>query len=94
MGLAVDKSTGGYWILNSDGCVQNFDAPQGGSLAGKLHGTRAVAIAASGKTGYLILTSNGGVHAFGDAKWHGSHKGKLPRGVHAVSLAVNKAGDY
>jgi hypothetical protein len=92
--LAVDKSTGGYWILNSNGAVESFDAPQEGSLAGKLHGTRAVAIAASGKAGYLILTSNGGVHAFGDAKWHGSHSGKLPRGVHAVSLAVNKAGDY
>jgi hypothetical protein len=92
--MAVDGSTGGYWILNSDGGVQSFDAPQEGSLAGKLHGTRAEAIAASGKAGYLILTSNGGVHAFGDAKWHGSHNGKLPRGVHAVSLAVNKAGDY
>jgi hypothetical protein len=92
--MAVDRSTGGYWMLNSDGGVASFGAPQEGSLAGKLHGTRAVAIAASGKAGYLILTSNGGVHAFGDAKWHGSHNGKLPRGVHAVSLAVNKAGDY
>ncbi|MGN6170095.1 MAG: hypothetical protein ACTHQQ_18280, partial [Solirubrobacteraceae bacterium] len=92
--MAVDKSTGGYWILNSGGGVRSFSVPREGSLAGKLHGTRAVAIAASGTAGYLILTSNGGVHPFGNAGWHGSHNGKLPRGVHAVSLAVNKTGGY
>src|SRR5690242_4892252 len=70
--VAVDRSTGGYWILNSNGAVQSFGAPQQGSLAGKLHGTRAVAIAASGTAGYLILTADGGVHPFGGAPWHGS----------------------
>lgn len=92
--MAVDPSTRGYWILNSDGSVQNFGAPSQGSLEGKLHGTRPVAVATSGRAGYLILTSNGGVHPFGGATSHGSHKGKLPRGVHAVSLAENKTGGY
>jgi len=92
--LAVDRKTGGYWILNSNGGVKGFGAPWKGSLAGKLRHARAVAIAAAPDGGYLILTSDGGVRSFGGAKWHGSDRGKLAHGVHAVSLAVNATGGY
>ncbi len=94
LGLAAQRASGGYWILNSNGDVKAFGAPAQGSLQGKLHGTRAVAIAASGKAGYLILTSDGGVHPFGGAKWHGSERGKLAHGVRAVSIAVGPGGGY
>jgi subtilase family serine protease len=38
--------------------------------------------------GYLVLTANGGVHAYG-TPWHGSDAGKLPGGVRAIALAVD-----
>jgi hypothetical protein len=94
VGLAVDRASGGYWILNSNGAVRSFAAPADGSLAGRLHGKRAVAIAASGKAGYLILTADGGVHPFGGASYHGSDRGKLAHGVRAVSIAVGAGGGY
>ncbi len=45
--IAADPKGSGYWILKSNGGVDAFSALSSGSLAGKLHGTRAVAIAAS-----------------------------------------------
>ena len=92
--IAADPTGGGYWILRSNGGVDAFNAAKAGSLAGKLHGTRAVAIAAGANGGYLILTSDGSVHPFGKANWHGSDKGKLGHGVRAVGLAVNRNGGY
>jgi peptidoglycan/xylan/chitin deacetylase (PgdA/CDA1 family) len=44
--------------------------------------------ALTGKGGYQVLTSNGGVHNYG-APWFGSMAGKLPAGVKAVGLAVD-----
>jgi hypothetical protein len=84
--LAVDTATGGYWILKSNGGVDNFHAPGHGSVRG---GSTPVAIAAPPRGGYLILTSDGAVRAFGGAKSFGSDAGKLPAGVTAVSLAVD-----
>ena len=93
--LAVDAGSGGYWVLKSNGGVDGFGAPVQGSLAGKLHGTRPVSIAAAPGKGYWILTSNGGVHSYGGAGWHGSDAGKLGRGMSAVSLAADPAtGGY
>lgn len=94
VGMAIAPSGAGYWIVNSNGGVKGVGVPDKGGLAGKLHHTRAVAIAASGSSGYLILTADGGVHPFGNAQWHGSAKGKLPHGVRAVSLAVSSTGGY
>jgi len=34
-GLAFDLQTGGYWIINANGGIANFNAPWYGSLAGK-----------------------------------------------------------
>jgi hypothetical protein len=92
--IAADPKGGGYWVLKSNGGVDAFGAVGAGSLAGKLHGTRPVAIAAGANGGYLILTGDGGVHPFGHAQWHGSDRGKLGHGVNAVSLAVNSSGGY
>ncbi len=95
IGLAVDPATSGYWILRSNGGVNNFHAPWQGGLLGKVPaGASVTAIAAGRANGYLILTSDGGVHAFG-TPWHGSDAGRLPPGVQAVGLAVDtKTGGY
>lgn len=93
--LATDRSTGGYWILRSDGGVNAFHAPWHGSLRGRLHGLRPVALAPGRAGGYLVLTSNGGIYRFGRAVSHGSDAGKLPTRVRAVSLAVDRStGGY
>lgn len=93
--LAVDRKTGGYWILRSDGGIDGFHAPSDGSLKGKLAATPAVAVAAARQGGYYILTSDGAVHPFGPAKLLGSDAGKLPAGVTAVSLVTSSStGGY
>lgn len=95
LALAVDRKTGGYWILRSDGGIDGFHAPSDGSLRGKLAGTAAAALAAARQGGYYILTSDGAVHPFGPAKLLGSDAGKLPAGVTAVSLATSSStGGY
>ena len=66
VGLAVNPATGGYWVLRSDGKVDNFNAPALGSMAGSLPaGVRVTGIAAGKGGGYYVLTSDGGVHNFG-----------------------------
>jgi hypothetical protein len=41
-------------------------------------------------SGYLLLTSNGGVHPFGGVAWFGSDAGHLAPGVRAVTLAKDR----
>jgi hypothetical protein len=91
VGLAVFQRTGGYWILRSDGGVDAFEAKPYGSLKGKLGALRPVAIAPGVDGGYLILTSNGAVHTYGRAVFHGSDKGRLGGGVGVVGMAVDPA---
>jgi len=93
-GLAIDTSTGGYWILRSDGKVDAFNAPSLGGLAGLPSGVRPAGIAAAAVAGYYVLTSDGDVHGFGTAS-RGSLLGKLPAGRTAVGTAVDNAtGGY
>ena len=87
--LARDRKTGGYWILRSDGGVDNFHAPWYGGLRKKLGSAKVVGLAAGQRGGYFILTSNGAVHRYGPAKLHGSDAGKLRSGVSAVSIATS-----
>jgi hypothetical protein len=50
---------------------------------------------ANARNGYMLLTSNGGIHLYGPIEGHGSEAGKLPRGVTAVALAKDrKTGGY
>jgi len=66
LAIAADPATGGYWIADSDGSVAGFRAPRHGSLAGHVPpGYSVTAIAAGPHGGYLLLTSNGGIHVFG-----------------------------
>jgi peptidoglycan/xylan/chitin deacetylase (PgdA/CDA1 family) len=70
--LAADPATGGYWIADSNGSVAGFHAGLRGSLKGHVPpGYSVTAIAAGPHGGYLLLTSNGGIHVFG-TPWFGS----------------------
>ncbi len=95
VGLTLDPATGGYWILRSDGGVDAFNAPNYGSLVGKLGELRPVALQPSPQGGYLILTDNGGIRPFGPAISYGSDGGRLRSGVRALALqTVAAASGY
>jgi peptidoglycan/xylan/chitin deacetylase (PgdA/CDA1 family) len=93
-GLAIDSSTGGYWILRSDGQVDAFNAPALGGLTSLPSGVRPAGIAAGPGESYYVLTSDGDVHGFGTTA-RGSLLGKLPAGRTAVGItADNATGGY
>jgi peptidoglycan/xylan/chitin deacetylase (PgdA/CDA1 family) len=94
IGIALDRATGGYWILKTNGGVANFHAPWYGSLEGKVPHGSVRAIEAGRNGGYLILAANGRVYGFG-TRAYGSDGGRLPDGVSAVGLAVDRrTGGY
>ena len=93
--LAVDATTGGYWIATSTGEIANFDAPSYGSpLASGSHtydGVPVTALAASPTgTGYYVLRANGALDAYGVTS-HGSPatEKSMPEGALASALAVD-----
>lgn len=93
--LAVDPTTGGYWIATSTGNVANFDAPSDGSPLATAHGrydgvpVTALASAPDG-TGYYVLRANGVIESYGTT-FHGSPAASkaLAQGGFASALTVD-----
>jgi hypothetical protein len=85
VGMSVTADRGGYWLVASDGGIFTFgDAPYYGSIpglglnpagSGKPNSLNAPIVgmvpSPDGK-GYFLVASDGGVFAFGDAKFEGS----------------------
>jgi polyvinyl alcohol dehydrogenase (cytochrome) len=70
--MAADPTTGGYWLVASDGGVFAFGAPYQGSLGAEHLNAPVVGMAADPTTGgYWLVASDGGVFAFG-APYQGS----------------------
>jgi photosystem II stability/assembly factor-like uncharacterized protein len=86
VGMAVDDSTGGYWLVNSGGGVFAFGAPFRGSVPGVgKHVSNIVGIATDAAgSGYWIAGTDGGIYSFG-LPFHGS----LP----ALKVKVNNIVD-
>jgi hypothetical protein len=96
-GIALDSATGGYWVVNSNGTVQGFNAPFLGQPHIRPGGwgqyPAAVAIAATPNgAGYYVLRANGAVDAFG-VKGQGSLANHLHYGATAPVVAVAMAID-
>ena len=96
-GIALDSTTGGYWIVASNGKVQGFNAPFHGETlvppGGWGQHPAAVAIAAAPDgSGYFVLRANGAVYGYG-VKGHGSLAGHLFYRTIAPVLAVALAVD-
>jgi len=107
VGVAATPDGGGYWLVGSDGGIFSFgDAPFAGSVPGALKGKKlnapVVGIAASPGSinpstggfsgdGYWLVASDGGVFAFGDAKFFGSVPGALKAGQHLNAPIVGVA---
>jgi hypothetical protein len=70
---AAAASSGGYWLVSSDGNVYPFGAPAHGSLSGRPPARPITGAAAtpSGE-GYWLVGTDGGIFSFGDARFFGS----------------------
>jgi hypothetical protein len=87
------RAASGYRVLGIDGGVFAFgSAPFSGSMAGRLNGAAAIALAAT-KTGngYYVLASDGGIFTFGDAQFYGSMGGQ-PLNAPIIGLATTPTG--
>ena len=87
VGMAVDRQTGGYWLVAADGGVFAFNATFHGSMGGKSLNAPIVGIQANlNGTGYWLVASDGGVFSF-DATFHGSTGGlKLNKPVVGIGI--------
>jgi hypothetical protein len=90
VGLAVDRTTGGYWLVASDGGVFAFNAPFRGSTGADALNKPIVGIGTDiNSAGYYLVASDGGVFAFGEP-FNGS-TGSLKLNKPVVGIAVDRA---
>jgi hypothetical protein len=88
VGITPTSDLGGYWLVASDGGVFTFGdagffgsipgmgfAPAGTGAAKKLNAPIVGMVPSSNGGGYFMVGSDGGVFAFGDAKFEGSCPG-------------------
>ena len=76
--MAVTKSGKGYWVFDTNGCVERFgDAqPFAQSVCSEpLQGPVLDAATTPSGLGYWLVASDGGIFAFGDAPFKGSMGG-------------------
>ena len=75
VGMGIDRATGGYWLVASDGGVFSFDAPFEGSTGGVHLVKSIVGIApVSDGSGYRLVAADGGVFDF-NTPFYGSTGG-------------------
>ena len=94
VGMAVDRHTGGYWLVAADGGVFSFNAPFLGSTGGMQLNKPVVGMTANlNGTGYWLVASDGGVFSY-NTEFEGSTGGMaLNRPV--VGMGLDRAtGGY
>jgi len=95
IGIALDVTTGGYWIARANGTVYGFDAPRLGSFATTASSGPVVAIAAiPNGQGYYLVTANGDVSAYGLALTYGNFTVPSGQTVAAIAPTPNGLGYY
>jgi len=88
VGLATAPG-GGYWIATARGEVIPVRAPSYGSLAGVALHRPIVGIAQTpGQRGYWLVSSDGGVFSFGDARFYGSAVRSWGSARHRTAMAT------
>ena len=94
VGMAVDRNTGGYWLVASDGGVFAFNAPYLGSMGGIALNKPVVGMTATlNGTGYWLVASDGGVFSF-NATFQGS-TGSIHLNKPVVGMSLDRAtGGY
>ncbi len=94
VGMTVDRQTGGYWLVASDGGVFAFNAPYLGSMGGRVLNKPVVGLSATlNGTGYWLVATDGGVFSFG-APFYGS-TGSIRLNQPVVGMGLDRAtGGY
>ncbi len=106
VGISPTASKGGYWLVASDGGVFAFgDAgyygsipgsglnPAGSGLPHSLNAPIVGMVPSSDGGGYFMVASDGGVFAFGDARFEGSCPGIGGCSGAAVSVVPDASGN-
>jgi hypothetical protein len=107
VGMTLTADRGGYWLVASDGGVFSFGdagffgsipglgiAPAGSTGAGKeLNAPIVGMVPSSDGGGYFMVASDGGVFAFGDAKFEGSCPGMGGCSGAAVAVMPDATGN-
>jgi hypothetical protein len=107
VGISPTADRGGYWLVASDGGVFTFGdsgfygsipglgiAPAGSAGAGrKLNAPIVGMVPSSDGGGYFMVASDGGVFAFGDAKFEGSCPGIGGCAGAGVAVMPDATGD-
>jgi hypothetical protein len=88
VGITPTTDDGGYWLVASDGGIFSFGdagfygsipelglAPAGSSAAKRLNAPIVGMVPSDDGSGYFMVAADGGVFAFGDAKFEGSCPG-------------------
>ena len=93
VGMAVDRQTGGYWLVAADGGVFAFNAPYLGSMGDRpLHKPVIGMEANLNGTGYWLVASDGGVFSF-DVAFEGSMGGRpLNKPIVGIGLDRDTGG--
>jgi hypothetical protein len=105
VGITPTADNGGYWLAASDGGVFAFDAgffgsipglglhPAGSGLPQSLNAPIVGIVPSSDGEGYFMVASDGGVFAFGDAKFEGSCPGIGACAGQAVAVMPDASGN-
>jgi len=106
VGMASTPSGHGYWLVAGDGGIFSFgDAPFDGSMGGHhlnapIVGMASTSSAASAQPaypalfGYVLVGSDGGVFAFGDAPFYGSGLGSGDGAAIGISVFSYTTPDF
>ncbi len=105
VGITPTSDEGGYWLVGSDGGVFAFGdagfygstpglglAPAGAAAGRHLNAPMAGVVPSVDDKGYFMVGSDGGVFAFGDARFEGSCPGIGGCSGSAVAVAPDASG--
>jgi hypothetical protein len=105
-GITPTADRGGYWLVASDGGIFAFGgagfhgsipgaglSPAGSGHAHSLNAPIVGMVPSNDGAGYFMVASDGGVFAFGDAKFEGSCPGIGGCSGHAVAVVPDATGN-
>ena len=106
VGISPTANKGGYWLVASDGGIFAFGdagyfgsipgdglSPAGSGLPHSLNAPIVAMVPSSDGGGYFMVASDGGVFAFGDARFAGSCPGMGGCSGAAVSVVPDASGN-
>jgi hypothetical protein len=92
VGMALDPTTGGYWLVASDGGIFSYNAPFFGSTGAIVLNKPIVGMESNSTgTGYRFVATDGGIFDFGSSQFYGSAVTGAPPST-APTVVLNQSG--